>query len=147
MWAEETFFVFLFYFILKLKLIKIPEVTKRNQKINPHAKYFWFLEVGVTEGNQQKRRKKRGSHRGTFSSEGMPLLVSVPWFSRLSISPPPTFGGIDYSEADRRNGKQIITSAVGKYVAATYQHNQQQIPGHAWVPAVRLCEGNLLTAP
>lgn len=31
------------------------------------------------------------------------------------------------------SGKQIITSAVGKYVAATYQHNQQQIPGHAWV--------------
>lgn len=29
------------------------------------------------------------------------------------------------------SGKQIITSAVGKYVAATYQHNQQQIPGHA----------------
>lgn len=77
----------------------------------------------------------------------MPLLVSVPWFSRASHLPTPTFGGIDYSDAERRNGKQIITSAVGKYVAATYQHDQQQIPGHAWVPAVRFCEGILLTAP
>lgn len=34
-------------------------------------------------------------------------------------------------ETTNMSGKQIITSAVGKYVAATYQHNQQQIPGHA----------------
>lgn len=54
------------------------------------------------------------------------------FFSIQSPLPPPP-GGIDYTEAEPRNGKQIITSAVGKYVAATYQHNQQQIPGHAWV--------------
>lgn len=140
------------------KLIKIPKnrlKNAKNQKISLQG-----TERGEGRGRQQKRTltKSVESRRvpGNRGDDSVRELTEAPTApaSEWNVSQEGYLVadsaalpiGIDYTlrrqkereakhkkrkETTNMSGKQIITSAVGKYVAATYQHNQQQIPGHA----------------
>lgn len=139
------------------KLIKIPknrlEINAKNQKISWQGR---VRERGREEEQEHTLTKSDESRRVpgnrgddsvgelTARREEAPTAPASEWNvsqeGYLVAESAALHIGIDYTqrrqkkerrETTNMSGKQIITSAVGKYVAATYQHNQQQIPGHA----------------
>lgn len=108
-------------------------VSRRTEKASTRGD---FLEIGVTIHNRQRLPQREQSSPASEWNVSQDCRTSH--WHWLHAAKKKRDRERRREEGRRKNmsGKQIITSAVGKYVAATYQHNQQQIPGHAWVQSV-----------
>lgn len=102
-------------------------VSRRTEKASTRGD---FLEIGVTIHNRQRLPQRAPQPRNGMLVKTAALHIGID-YTRPRRRDREREGGREEGRRKNMSGKQIITSAVGKYVAATYQHNQQQIPGHA----------------